>query len=231
MIYLKEFATQAEYDAFVESDEMNTPNVSIINEPYGVFYHKKIILPPNGVYIQDVQGEFYTNAEWESMGKSNEQANGVAVIANNNGFVIGKGKQSADIRWCSNINSLIDGVFTTEDTETAKTDYRGVTNTRYLSMVDTSGAAYYCSNCETPNGRKGYLPSIGEWDLYYNNKAAISSAISLIEGTSPGGSLRFWSSTQRSAKNAWFYWLGGGSGVSAPKDSGNITAYPFFPLI
>lgn len=40
MTYLKEFATQAEYDAFVESGEMVKPNVSLVNEPFGVFYNK-----------------------------------------------------------------------------------------------------------------------------------------------------------------------------------------------
>lgn len=41
MTYLKEFATQAEYDAFVESGEMVKPNVSLVNEPFGVFYNKR----------------------------------------------------------------------------------------------------------------------------------------------------------------------------------------------
>lgn len=41
MTYLKEFATQAEYDAFVESGAMVKPNVSLVNEPFGVFYTKR----------------------------------------------------------------------------------------------------------------------------------------------------------------------------------------------
>ena len=63
-----------------------------------------------------------------------------------------------------------------------------------------------------PNGQKGYLPAYGEWSVAYSYKAAITEAMSLIDGIPIMEESNYhWASTQFSAKQAWNYgWTSGG---------------------
>ena len=160
------------------------------------------IVYENGVYVQHIDKKLYTSDEWTAKGFSNDQANGVAVVADEAKFVIAKDNVSTSMKWLQDISTTVDGVFTTNDLTTAKTDFSGQQNTALIVATDTDSAAYSCANYTFPNGEKGYLPALGEWVVAYQNKNAISAMVTLIGGTAIANN-DYWSSTQHSASNAW----------------------------
>lgn len=198
MIYLKEFNTTEEYNAFVESGQMKRPNVSLVNEPFTTYYNKYI---PLGVFIQHIDGTLYTEADWTSCGFSNDAANGVAVVTDNARFVIAK-SDLGKIAWSSNTTTAVDGIMLTPYEATAKTDFAGYNNTQLMLATDTSNAGYSCANYTFPKGSKGYLPALGELYIAYQNKSAINAAMTLIGGTALGSNT-YWSSTQADYNRAW----------------------------
>lgn len=201
MIYLKEFNTTAEYEAFVESGQMKRPNVSLVNEPFTTYYNKYI---PLGVFIQHIDGTLYTEADWTSGGFSNDEANGVAVSTENARFVIAKTSFKNKV-WSSDTNTLVSGILTTTSKIEAYTDVKGYGNTQLMLATDTSGAAYACANYIFPNGEKGYLPAYGELHEASLNVDKINSAMSIIGGVTYSFSGYSWSSTQYSNDSAWCY--------------------------
>ena len=192
MIHLKEFEKEADIkvDAF--------PNVIYVNDTKSVLYNYF----PLGVFIQHVDGRVFSTDGWTDGGFTNDQANGVVVSTDAARFVIAKDNISTSMKWASNTSTLIDGILTTTDETEAKTDFAGKQNTELMLAVDTSGAGYSCANYTFPNGDKGYLPALGEWDITYQNKTAINKAMTLIGGTALGSNY-YWSSTQGSADYAW----------------------------
>ena len=192
MIHLKEFEKEADIvvDAF--------PNVIYVNDTKSVLYNYF----PLGVFIQHVDGRVFSTDGWTEGGFTNDKANGVVVSTDAARFVIAKDNVSTSMKWASNTSTLIDGILATTDATEAKTDFAGQENTELMLTVDTSGAGYSCANYTFPNGSKGYLPALGEWDIAYQNKSAINKAMTLIGGTALGSNY-YWSSTQGSADNAW----------------------------
>ena len=207
MIHLKEFEKEADIkvDAF--------PNVIYVNDTKSVLYNYF----PLGVFIQHVDGRVFSTDGWTDGGFTNDQANGVVVSTDAARFVIAKDNVGTSMKWASNTSTLIDGILTTTDATEAKTDFAGKQNTELMLTVDTSGAGYSCANYTFPNGEKGYLPALGEWDIAYQNKAAINKAMTLIGGTALGSNY-YWSSTQGSAYGAWdldwYYGLAGSDSKS-----------------
>ena len=49
-------------------------------------------------------------------------------------------------------------------------------------MSDTGKAAGFCKNFTFPNGKKGFLPSLGQMNAAYNNKNAVDAALAKIGG-------------------------------------------------
>lgn len=199
MIHLKEFEKEADIkvDAF--------PNVIYVNDTKSVLYNYF----PSGVFIQHVDGRVFSTDGWAEGGFTDDQANGVVVSTDAARFVIAKDNVSTSMKWSSNTSALVDGILATTDTTEAKTDFAGQANTELMLATDTSGAGYSCANFTFPNGAKGYLPTLGEWDIAYQNKSAINTAMTLIGGTALGSGY-FWSSTQYSALSAWFLaWVNG----------------------
>lgn len=224
MIYLKEFATQAEYDAFVESGEMDKPNVSYIADSVTVLYHTKPAPPPLGVYIQHIDGTYYTEEEWANLGYSNDLANGVAVVAENAKFVINKNWSLKNQKWSSAL-TVVEGIPTTTALVDAIKDFNGLANTAVIvAAVGNDSAAKIASATTFPNGNKGYLPSVGECRTLELNRAAVDSAMSLIGGTAVTGS--FWTSTQVDADKAWSWTPYYKSAESDPKTATrNVRAF------
>lgn len=199
MKYLKKFETEAEYNAYPKSPAKSY--VSLVGG--SVVYDKSL---PLGVYIQHIDGELYTTNEWTLGGFSNDKANGVAVVTSECAFVIAKNDVSSSTSWASDTSTLIDGVITTVDEAAAKADFSGAENTALITSLDTSKAAYLCANFTFPNGKKGYLPALGELWAANNHKTEIKAALSLIGGialTEGSSSVRYWTSTQYDAINAW----------------------------
>lgn len=171
----------------------------------------------NGVYIQHINRKLYTTSDWESGAFSNDEANGVALITDNAKFVIAKADISTSMVWSSNSSSLVDGIFTSSDLDSVKNDFAGYANTQLMLATDTSGAGFSCANFTFPNGDKGYLPALGEFNETYLNKSAIRSAMTLIGGTDIVN--MYWTSTQRSDIRSWFLNSNNGSVSTYPKSN------------
>lgn len=205
MKYQRKFETQAEVSNWQMTDECVKPNVVLVGDTGAISYNLSHL---RDVMIQHIDGSFYTTDEWSANGFANEDANGVAVIGDNAKFVIAKTSLGTKA-WSSDTSKAVEGVMLTRDLATAKTDYAGEANTALIVVDDTSGAAYSCANFTFPNGAKGYLPALGEWNEAYAYKADINAAMTLIGGdviaTGP-----HWSSTQYNVSEAWtFNWNNG----------------------
>ena len=201
MAYLKKFTTVDEYNSFKRSLTKNY--ISLISSTGEVKYDKGL---PAGIFIQHIDGNLYTTDAWTAGGFPNEQANGVAVVASECAFVIAKNDVSSSTYWASDTSTLIDGVITAVDKAAAQADFSGAENTALITSLDTSKAAYLCANFTFPNGKKGYLPASGELWVANNHKTEIKAALSLIGGIAlleGNSSIRYWTSTQYDARNAW----------------------------
>ena len=163
-----------------------------------------------GVYIQHVDGSLYTEEEWSASAYANNDANGVAVLSSDAVFVIAKQDVlNSQTKW--GVSLLVNDIMTTSIETEAILDYDGISNTlksieQLKEITNSTGikgaiAAKACSEFTFPNGKKGYLPALGEWLAVFNNKNAISSAISLIGGNS--FIEYYWSSTQVSSDKQW----------------------------
>ena len=165
-----------------------------------------------GVYIQHVNGALYTESEWTAGGYANSDANGVAILSETvHAFVIAKEDASSSaIRW-GGYGKTVPDIVTSTSSATAILDYDGAGNTpkiiEYLAGTndgysDGAPAAEACAAFTFPNGKKGYLPALGEWQVACNNKTAVVSAMSLIGGTAIKSDY-YWSSTQYNSYNSW----------------------------
>lgn len=146
--------------------------------------------------------------------KPNADCVGVYVGDGNRGFIIGKNNISSNTAYWDNsysTNGVVSGVYATDSSTTAKTDYNGYANTQALVALSSGGeAAKACYNDTITIGgetRHGYLGACGEWDLAYGggtNKAAIDSLMSQIGGTALTANW-YWTSTQGSSNSpkAW----------------------------
>ena len=172
------------------------------------------------VYIADTSGNLYTEAEWTASGKSNDQAQGVCVMrAKGGGFIIAKTDASDKKLPWGGYNKTISGIVTSTSSSTAILDYDGFGNTQKIieqcegytsNNVTGAPAAEACAAYTFPSGQKGSLPALGEWDLAYDHKAAIISAMTLIGGTAISTDDSYWSSTQHSNYSSWLqHWNNG----------------------
>lgn len=172
-----------------------------------------------GVYIQHVNGSLHTEAEWTAGGYANSDANGVAILSETvPAFVIAKeDASSSNLRW-GGYSKTVPDIVTSTSSATAVLDYDGAGNTpkiiEYLAGTNdgcVTGAppAEACASYTFPNGKKGYLPALGEWQGAYNNKTAVVSAMTLIGGTEIRPQY-YWSSTQYNNSYIWsLYWESG----------------------
>ena len=174
-----------------------------------------------GVYIQHVDGSLHTEAEWTAGGYANGDANGVAILSETvPAFVIAKkDASSSTLKW-GGYGKIITDIVITTSSATAVLDYDGIGNTPKIieqldGYTDSKGvvgapAAEACAAYTFPNGKKGYLPALGEWQGVYNNKTAVRSAMTLIGGTAME-IYYYWSSTQYKDGFSWTLdWNDGG---------------------
>lgn len=161
------------------------PNVVLVKEPRKILYD---VAAPKGVFIQHVDGEIYTTTDWIANGFTNEQANGVAVIAEEARFVIAKIKDDNIYnKWAvESTPILIEGIVTTKDESIATLDFAGKSNTEAIIAQDsnTTIAAYKAASYTFPNGQKGYLPALGELAVMGNVVDEVEQALLLVGGDS-----------------------------------------------
>lgn len=167
-----------------------------------------------GVFIEDIDGNLYTEAQWDG----SKTANGVAVITENCSFVIAlnsysdvPGSYLDSALWASaQASSLyVEGVTTTSNFNYAPQDYNGKSNTEIIISRQSSTppweypAASYCYKYIFPNGKKGYLGAAGELIEVYMNIEAVEDALNKCGGKSLKDAGYHWTSTQYDVDRAW----------------------------
>jgi hypothetical protein len=92
----------------------------------------------------------------------------------------------------------------------SQSTFNGLTNTSNLITAGsgsgiTAGTAAVLCNSSTNNGKTDwYLPAIDELNVIFNNRWAISQALSVVSGATNFGFDRYWSSTQSGSTTAWY---------------------------
>ena len=169
-------------------------------------------LPINGVYIQDIKGKLWKTEDWDGSVKPNA----VAVIADEAKFLIALTQAPSTTTISSFSTATLDKyMMAALDSDVAKADYNGAGNTANIIKLPqrTDYAANHCSTYILPDGNtKGYLPSLGQLNLAYQNKDAIDAALSKC-----GAAMfedYYWSSTfagvNGSGRSCWILrWNGG----------------------
>ena len=151
-------------------------------------------LPADGVYIQSIDGKFYTSDEWTL---PNEQANGVAVIDSRHpegGFVVSIKDSDNTLQW-GTVGKVIINVEN-------NSGYQGLKNTEQIIIQDSPAceAAIYCKNFRFPNGKTGYLGASYEFNLVRGTSinSLINDCLSKLNGDtiSLTESTKYWTSTQ-----------------------------------
>ena len=156
--------------------------VNVSSDDYTDMDGYKVYVRPNvanGVYIQDVDGNLYTESEWDTM----KVANGIAVVADECSFVIALEDARNDVQWSEygNARSLTCGYG-----DEAVLDFNGLGNTNNMisTASSTNNAAQYCRDYIFPNGQSGYLGAVGEWIAVMNSYDEIEELLSVIDGES-----------------------------------------------
>ena len=180
-----------------------------------------------GIFILDTDGNLVKRADWNT--GNNSKAVGVAVLSDNCKFVISPSENSSNISW-GGYGTTISNIVTTTDAATAKKDYLGSGNTDKIIAQLGSGNAPAAYNCRAllmfPDGRKGYLGSLGEWQEAYNNKSEIDQCMSLIGGTAINTSYYHWTSTQYSSNYSWILrWSDGSVDYGNKNDTNRVRAF------
>lgn len=213
---LRKFKTEADIILFVQ------PNIVLVEDTKKVLYN---VEPQRGVFIEHINGSLYTLEDWTAGGFLSSEANGVAVLAEECSFVIAKEQKNNDKGWAVPSDVAIEGVTLTSSLSDSKTDFNGEANTALMLAQTTEGAAHTCANYTFPNGRKGYLPALGEWIVAYRYATDVKAAMTKI-----GGFVQYWyhnwSSTQFSANNAWWLTMDDGSTDKGSKLT-NVAIRPF----
>ena len=175
-----------------------------------------VLKPPSellrGVFIQDIDGNLYTENEWDG----SKTPNGIAVLTDNCRFVIAlENAHSSSCRW-GGYGTTVSGITTTKYESEAQQDYDGEAQTTTIINVlkgtndEYAGgapAAEYCRAYTFPDGSTGYLGAAGEWQAALDNKSAIESALSKCGGESLSNYC--WTSTQYSSSSSWYMNWGG----------------------
>lgn len=178
---------------------------------------------PIGVFIYTADGKFITSDDWDSA--NNDIALGVYVGTETHSFVIAKQDASAStLRW-GGYKKQLTSIPAINSKDNALLDFDGAGNTPkiiaelagYNDAYETGApAAEACANFVFPNGKNGYLPAIGEWNLAYVNKTAIDDAMTKCGGIAIKSGY-YWSSTQCSADISWYLGWSNGSIFNSTK--------------
>ena len=149
----------------------------------------------SGVYILDTNNELFTTSEWSSY--SHGTAVGVAVLSSAHNFVVSKdGILQAPIS--NNPMQPCSGATAITNEATARQRYSGKADTAIMVAAYASQSHSIqtgCSNKTFANGKKGYLPSLGEMVMIINNITEINSCITAVGGTEISTNYAFWTST------------------------------------
>ena len=154
----------------------------------------KLVIPADGVYIEGLDGRAYTVDEWHG----GDTANSVVAASGDVKFRIALTDAPSQMGISSDYTDPLENYMAAISGETeAMADYDGAQNTaKILQMQPSTGyAAGYCDAFVFPDGKtKGFLPSLGQLWLAYQNKAAVDAALVACSGTAMTTS-HYWTST------------------------------------
>lgn len=172
-------------------------------------------------------------SDWPSLQSGGQIADGVLLVEGGKHVVIAPTEASTGLPWSSKPTKVtssdgstsskgdgvnISGVTTTGDRLTAFADFTGKANTDAIIKASsttniTNTEAYapgFCNKYSRANANgkgllagKWWLPSLGELAMIWANFDKINYALSKINGATQLQKTWYWSSTQRSADNAW----------------------------
>lgn len=160
---------------------------------------------PNGIYIYDKNGDYFTKEQWTTAGKVNADAMGVGVVTDEAQFVMSL-QEGSDVQWGP--DTLVNNIITTEQ-DLASLDFKGKWNTeQIISQLGAANApaANYCVNETFIKNEKGYLGAFGEWRVAHDNKTEVDSLLSLVGATPVFTNYGIWTSTQANNTSAWLYY-------------------------
>jgi len=180
------FAAPADSQTFVADVEYRTYDAVYVYDP-------GLTTPTNGVWIQSVDGKYYSEDNWDG----SKVADCVAVVTSSCRFGIALTEASSKMTIHSDASGELEDYMTAISDETqAKADYNGANNTANIMKLQsgTGYAAGWCNAYTFPSGKKGFLPSLGQMWAAYNNKAAVDAAITKAGGTALT-STYYWTST------------------------------------
>ena len=144
---------------------------SIVNVEYGVF-------------IQDTNGKLWETEDWDNSVKPNA----IAIITDETKFLMAL--EQTDLQISSTCQTeLEEHMYAASCHKLAISDYDGAGNTARMlkAQPSTDYAAGYCNAFVFPNGKtKGYLPSLGQLYLAYQNGEAVNDALRACGGTVMG---------------------------------------------
>lgn len=113
-------------------------------------------------------------------------------------------------------DTQVNGVHTATNSNTAKQDFDGISNTDAIVANVNSSDGYFtqypwsaagiCKDYIFPNGKRGYLGAAGEWSLVQDSIKAINTLLDAIGErieTSSYDSSNYWSSTQYDSTGVW----------------------------
>lgn len=138
--------------------------------------------------------------------------NGIAVISDDYQFVMALSDSSSYLSW-GEPGVLVNNIVTTTDANIAKADYLGSNNTDKIiaqlgpgTVYNNCPAATYCKDYTFPNGQKGYLGSLGEWQEAGKFKTEIDTCLRMV-GNAMNTKIYYWASTQWDGSNSWvLFW-------------------------
>lgn len=164
-----------------------------------------------GIYIQDIDGKYYTSDTWDTANNAN--ANGVAVILATCQFVV---LPNADVsaKWAT---SGTVNIFNTQVYENyVVLNYNGKILTKYLmnnSYCNTEEcAAYVCTNTISKRGKTGYLGGGGEIYNLYKKKTDINTLLTLIGGNTIESAYYLTSNSYKESDTKYYAWSISSSG-------------------
>lgn len=214
MKYLKKFETEADVQMFVQ------PNVVLVADTGEIRYNVPM---PNGVLIQHVDGKLYTMSNWTAGGFLPSDANGVAIIDEQACFTIAKDQKSGALL---SESLTLEGILTTTVRSDAMTDFNGKNNTEILLATGKSPGATEATNYTFPNGKHGYIGSLGEWSLVAKYHDEVIAAMKRI-----GGTTQYWAhnraSTLYNNTMSWGYNMNSSGSYFNASCTTNVAIRPF----
>ena len=184
-----------------------------------------------GVYIEDIDGNLYTPNEWDPT----RVPNGIAIFDKTR-FVV-----SLDVIVYGPMvqyggYGMLVGSSPETDLTLARSRYDGYNSTKILINKFGTGestAAGYCYNYRFPNGKRGYLGSLGEYYLVGKYAEQICNICWDVLNIEPPLEGPVCTSTQYSEYTAWGAYFSGGSEIEETQEDkdADVFAYPLTSLM